>query len=210
MNVELIIHGLRKRFHRHDVINMLNHSARSGEVIGVIGSNGSGKSTLMKMLAGLLEPDSGSVRLVVDGVEIDNARIPQLCGLVAPYLQIYDEFTPTELIQLHAELHGVSKSSEQISAICHTVQLAHVAATTVKRFSSGMRQRVAIALAISLGPALLLLDEPGVTLDADGRTMLASCIDAARRSGSIVFVATNDERERALCDRVLNLSPNIA
>lgn len=206
MIVELTAQGLSKRFHRHDVLSNITITARSGEVIGIIGSNGSGKSTLMKILAGLLESDSGSLQLGVDGSAINAERIPQHCGLVAPYLQIYDEFTPSELLQLHAELHGVSCSPEKISAICRNVQLGHVATTSVKRFSSGMRQRVVIALAISLNPAMLLLDEPGVTLDADGRVMLASCIEAARRSGSIVFLATNDERERALCDRVLDLS----
>lgn len=203
MKASLSVTGLTKRFARRRVVDDVNLQAQSGEVIGIVGANGSGKSTLVKMIAGLVRLDAGSVRLTIDSADIDASLIREHCGLVAPYLELYDEFTPVELLHLHARLHGTHIDDARVNSLLDLVQLSSSETRIVRGFSSGMRQRVAIALAVSLRPTLLLLDEPGVTLDEAGRTALAQCIDIARQHGSIILLATNDDRERSLCDRVV-------
>jgi ABC-type multidrug transport system ATPase subunit len=86
MNAVLEIEQLSKRFARRQVVKDVSLRLQSGEVLGVIGANGSGKSTLIKMIAGLLRPDSGALRLTVDGAVIQSKQIHEHCGLVAPYL----------------------------------------------------------------------------------------------------------------------------
>lgn len=188
------------------MIDDVNLQAQSGEVVGIIGANGSGKSTLVKMIAGLVRPDAGSVNLTIDSAPIDASLVREHCGLVAPYLELYVEFTPIELLRLHAQLHGKHIDDSHVDSLLELVQLSSSSTRIVRGFSSGMRQRVAIALAVSLNPALLLLDEPGVTLDEAGRSALAQCIDIARQNGSIILLATNDDRERSLCDRVVRMN----
>lgn len=206
MKASISVTGLTKRFARRRVIDDVNLQAQSGEVVGIIGANGSGKSTLVKMIAGLVRPDAGSVNLTIDTAPIDASLVREHCGLVAPYLELYDEFTPIELLRLHAQLHGKHIDDSYVNSLLELVQLSSSSTRIVRGFSSGMRQRVAIALAVSLTPALLLLDEPGVTLDEAGRSALAQCIDIARQHGSIILLATNDDRERSLCDRVVRMS----
>lgn len=206
MKASLSVTGLTKRFARRRVIDDVNLQAASGEVVGIVGANGSGKSTLVKMIAGLVRPDAGSIGLSIDSTTIDAGLIREHCGLVAPYLELYDEFTPIELLHLHAQLHGKHIDDARVQSLLDLVQLSSSATRIVRGFSSGMRQRVAIALAVSLSPALLLLDEPGVTLDEAGRAALAQCISIARDQGSIVILATNDDRERSLCDRVIRMT----
>lgn len=205
MMVGLTVKGLSKRYARRWIVRDVEFAASSGEVVGIVGNNGSGKSTLVKMIAGVLRPTAGTITLTVNDVNVGTSEISQNCGMVAPYLQIYDEFTPIELLHLHARLHGRSLDASAVEEILHRVGLRTVAASPVRSYSSGMRQRACLAIAVSLSPALLLLDEPGVTLDEAGRAAMSECITIARQQGSVVVLATNDDRERALCDRVLQM-----
>ncbi|HBB24964.1 MAG TPA: heme ABC exporter ATP-binding protein CcmA [Bacteroidetes bacterium] len=206
MTASLHVRGLCKRYASRWVVRDVELSATSGNVIGIVGNNGSGKSTLVKMIAGVLRPTSGTVTLTLNNSVVAPADVPQLCGMVAPYLQIYDEFTPIELLHLHAQLHGRTLEASDVDATLGRVGLDHVASHPVRSFSSGMRQRASLAIAVSLSPALLLLDEPGVTLDEAGRTALAECISLARKQGSVVILATNDDRERSLCDQFVRMT----
>lgn len=203
MSSRLDVIGLSKRFARRLVVDGVDLHAESGQVVGIVGANGSGKSTLMKMIAGLLRPDAGTVTLSVGNKMVDAGLNHEHCGLVAPYLQIYDEFTPVEHLHLHARLHGRDLDASRADEVLSMVGLDAAKTRIIRSFSNGMRQRMCIALAVSLMPPLLLLDEPGVTLDEAGRTALAQCIDIARQHGSIILLATNDDRERSLCDRVV-------
>ncbi len=188
------------------VLRDVSSEASSGDVLGVFGANGSGKSTLMRIIAGVLRADSGSVSMTMNGVHVADNKRPFLCGYVAPYLQIYDEFTPRELLHMHANLHDQRISDEAVVTVLQRVGIEQRADDIVRTFSSGMRQRVAIALAVCLEPPLLMLDEPTTTLDVDGRQILTREVEAHQHRGGIVLLATNDERERELCTHFINVS----
>ncbi|MBC8124781.1 MAG: ABC transporter ATP-binding protein [Candidatus Kapabacteria bacterium] len=200
------IENIKKSFMGRLVLRDVSASASSGDVLGVFGTNGSGKSTLMRIIAGVLRPDSGSVRMTHNGFDVDISNRPFHCGYVAPYLQIYDEFTPRELVLMHAKLHDKRVSVEAAMNVLSRVGIEQRADDIVRTFSSGMRQRVAIALAVCLEPPLLILDEPSTTLDVDGRQILAREVEAHQHRGGIVLLATNDERERELCTHSINVS----
>lgn len=205
----ITIAGVRKSYNGKTIIRDVDLAGTSGDVIGILGANGSGKSTLMRIIAGVLRADAGDITLTVNGSVITSEQRPFSCGYVAPYLQIYDEFTPRELLQQHAKLHGRTASNEVVDQILDRVGLSRRSNDVVRTFSSGMRQRVSIALSVSLAPPLLMLDEPSATLDIQGREIIAREIASHQQQGGIVFLATNDERERELCTQSINVSPSV-
>lgn len=197
--------AVSKAFASRVVLSSITCDLSSGSITAIVGANGSGKSTLAKILSGVLRPDQGTVELVVNGSVIERTEIPSYCGYVAPYLTLYEEFTPIELIQLHGALHGARLAPEIIVDVLQRVGLGMRGDSRVKTFSSGMKQRLALALALSAEPALLILDEPSSTLDDDGRTMLASEIQRSAERGAIIVLATNDPREIQLCQSVISV-----
>jgi len=195
----LVGKGLSKSYQRRRVLRDVELSASSGDVVGIIGPNGSGKSTLVRIMAGVLRPDNGTVQLTVNDHTVDTSEHPYHVGMVAPYLQIYDEFTPLELLDLQRRLHGESSSSHANEATLQAVGLHERLADPVRTFSSGLRQRMLLALAVHRQPAILILDEPTVTLDSAGIEIVHQQIQAQRSRGGITLLATNDERERSWC-----------
>ncbi len=199
---------ISRAYGRRRVVTDLSLSLAGGERLGIIGANGSGKSTLLRILAGVLRPDTGTVSLTVDERLIDREQIPQHVGLVAPYLNIYDEFTPLELLKLQSELRGKSNAHDvaEAQALLERVGLGDRMSDVVRTFSSGLRQRVLLALAVHLKPAMLLLDEATITLDDAGRSIVEHEVMMQSQRGGIVVIATNDQRERQLCTRWIEMS----
>lgn len=202
----LLARGISKFFGRRSVLHTLSHEFDGGTITGIIGPNGSGKSTLVRILAGLLRPDTGDVELRLANQVVERVDIPFHCGYVAPYLTLYDEFTPHELLSMHGAFHGMHLPSGLCDEIIERVGLGARATSRVRTFSSGMRQRVALAIAVSLDPPVLVLDEPSTTLDESGRIVLEDEIQRAAQRGAIVLVATNDARERDLCTHTIEVA----
>lgn len=202
----LIGTGLTKSYRRRRVLQDIDVSISGGDVMGIVGPNGSGKSTLACILAGVLRPERGTVALTVNTTEIAQADHPYHVGMVAPYLQIYDEFSPRELLDLQQRLHGEPALPEQRALTLEAVGLIDRQDDPVRTFSSGLRQRTLIALAVHRQPAVLILDEPTVTLDDAGIIIVQQQIEAQRSRGGITILATNDARERAWCTSTVAIS----
>ena len=202
----LVARGISKSFGKRSVLGNFSHEFAGGAITGIIGPNGSGKSTLAKILAGLLRPDTGDVELRLANQIIERVDIPFHCGYVAPYLTLYDEFTPQELLSMHGAFHGIQLATSACDEIIQRVGLGARATSRMRTFSSGMRQRVALALAVSLAPPVLVLAEPSTTLDESGRFVLTTEIQRAAQRGAIVLVATNDARERDLCTHSIEVA----
>lgn len=196
-------HGITKSYGMRRVLRGLSGTCTGGTVTAIVGDNGRGKSTLAKIIAGVLRPDVGEIEFCINDQQIDRSRIVGHCGFVAPYLHLYDEFSPMELMRLHARLHGMQHADETAMDVLEQVGLTDRATTRVKTFSSGMRQRVSIALATYHTPSLLVFDEPSLTLDRAGREMVETVIRRFSSQGAIVVIATNDPREQNLCDNEL-------
>ena len=98
----LELSSIAKTYNGRRVLHDVSFSASPGDVVGILGANGSGKSTLVKVIAGVIRADSGTVTCIHDGRELDAQARRASCGFVAPYLALYEEFTPHEHLQLHA------------------------------------------------------------------------------------------------------------
>ena len=176
----------------------------SGGIAAVTGPNGSGKSTLLRILAGLLRPSEGQVRMVVDGRERGAAQRRTVVGLATPELSFYEEMSAFENLEFAAEARGLEAPAAAAREALERIGLAGRAMDRMSALSSGMRQRVRLAFASLGAPPILLLDEPGSHLDDEGRATLERWIALVAPS-TLVVLATNDEREWRLAGRRIQL-----
>ncbi|HEX8385758.1 MAG TPA: ABC transporter ATP-binding protein [Rubricoccaceae bacterium] len=191
------------RYGRRRLFEGLTVEVEPGAPLAVVGPNGSGKSTLLLVLAGVVAPTAGAVRLTVDGRGVPDDERPLRVGLVAPSLQLYEPLTARENLTFLARARGLADAAVRVDGALDRVGLLARADEPLATFSTGMRQRMRLAAAVLHRPAVLLLDEPGATLDAEGRALVAALI---AEPGPVVVVATNDPDEAALCPRRLTLA----
>ena len=182
--------GLKKVFNRRVIFEDVSFSIRQQETLLITGPNGSGKSTLVRIIGSVLTPTSGTVSLVGERVEVRES--PHFTfGLVSPYLQMYDEFTPRENLQFALAVRGLKRWFPTIQPLLEKVQLAGRLDDPVRTFSSGMRQRVKYAFALVHRPAALILDEPMANLDASGIELVKQIMREQLENGMLI-VSTND------------------
>lgn len=205
--------GLGMRFGRRRVFSAVEFSLSRGDCMVVAGRNGAGKSTLLRVLAGLIRPTSGQVRLSFaadTGITYGSCGTPeelrQHVGMCAPDLELYSELTAAENITFYSAVRGLACTRNNVLEALDRVALADRADDRVSAFSSGMKQRLRLLFAIRHRPPLLLLDEPGSNLDQDGRELVAEIVREQLAAG-IVILATNDRREMVLGRHLLQLDP---
>ncbi|NNE70658.1 MAG: ABC transporter ATP-binding protein [Rhodothermales bacterium] len=208
--ISLSASGLEKRYGRRRVFRGVDLEVVGGQSMAITGHNGSGKSTLARVLAGVLRPTRGSVSLTVDGVQIPKEERPFRTGLVAPYLNLYAQFSPVENLRFIARARQLDDREARIAQTLRLVGLVGREDDLVTTFSSGMVQRVRLAAAVLGEPDVLILDEPTSNLDEEGRTIVRRVIDEYRSAGKVVVVATNDAAEAAECDLACAVAPDRA
>ena len=191
------------RYGRRRLFDGLSVTVEPGAPLAVVGANGSGKSTLLLLFAGLLAPTGGETRLEVDGATVPARDVPMRVGYVAPALDLYDMLTARETLAFLARARSLPDAAARVESTLDRVGLGERMDDPVSAFSTGMRQRLRIATALVHDPAVLLLDEPGATLDAAGRDLTASLVADDTR---VVVLATNDPAEASLCPRRVALA----
>ena len=187
------------RYGARRLFENLSFRLADGERLAVLGENGSGKSTLLRVLAGVLTPTAGRVTLSVDGRDVPSHDLARAIGFAAPAVQLYDDLTATENLEFVARLRGLDAG--RVPAMLDRVGLGGRGGDRVAAYSTGMRQRLRLATALLPDPPLLLLDEPGATLDEQGRALVRDIVAAAPAA----VLATNDPAEAALCGRSVRL-----
>lgn len=198
--------NLTKAFTGAPLFRDLSFSASSG-LVAIAGRNGSGKTTLLKILAGLARPTSGRVRLEGEGappLSVSERRLA--VGWAGPDLALYGEFTAIENLAFFRRAAGRPAGEDELVRRLADVGLAEEAMRRrVEEYSTGMKQRLRIAFAILFDPPVLILDEPMVALDLDGRDTVYRVIETARRRGT-VLLASNDERDFAEPEQRIELA----
>jgi ABC-type multidrug transport system ATPase subunit len=191
--MEIRLLNLGKKFGSEWVFRDMGHLF-SGEKHTVIsGSNGSGKSTLLQVISGSLTPSQGKIGYTLNGKDIPQEEIYQQLSYAAPYLELMEDFTLRESISFHGKF---KKWRGNISAkeILELSGLSYAADKQLKNFSSGMKQRVRLLLAILSDTPLLLLDEPCSNLDRQAMEWYGNLI-RAHQSGRTIIVCSNQVKE---------------
>jgi ABC-2 type transport system ATP-binding protein len=164
----------------------------TGGIVGVLGPNGAGKSTLIKLMAGLLRPSRGSMR-VLGGNPFSDARVRARIGYAPEHEHTWDELTALELVATMAELAGVPRTRARAAAAAALVQMDMQDAMhrRVRGFSKGMRQRTKLATAIAHDPELVLLDEPLTGVDPVARVDIVERIRKLGEAGKTIVVSSH-------------------
>lgn len=163
MNIQLSSIG--KRYRYEWIFKQLSFQFLSAGHYAVTGPNGSGKSTLMNVISGYLSPSSGSISFNYDNKPIDLDDLYQNLSFCAPYIDLVEDFTLEEMIDFHFGFKTMLISKSEMYSLLGFKQVNN--AKYLKHFSSGMKQKLKLALSICSDTSLLLLDEPTITLDKD-------------------------------------------
>jgi heme exporter protein A len=207
-NPTITLVDVSHRFGHRTVFHGVNLAVGAGQVAVVMGSNGAGKSTLLRVIAGLLQPCTGSVETAVCGRTLDARARRRYIGYVAPDLTLYRELTGVENLEFFARLRSVSLTREILKTILEQVGLLGRGSDLVGNYSSGMRQRLKYAFALLGHPPILLLDEPTANLDTSGMEMVQRVIAMQRErpGGGLTVIATNEPREETWGDHRVRLN----
>jgi len=200
----LEIRGLMKRFDR-PAVDGLDLTVRTGEFYALVGPNGAGKTTTLRMVAGLLRPDAGSIH--VGGIDAlaDPVAAKRITAWISDEPMIYEKLTPREYLEFVAGLWGVEPgvANARSTELLDWLGLAPHADERCEGFSKGMRQKVALAGALVHEPRVIILDEPLTGLDASSARQVKTVLrDRARAGGTIIMTTHILEVAERMADRI--------
>jgi ABC-2 type transport system ATP-binding protein len=200
----LELRGLTKRFDR-PAVDALDLTIHVGEFYALLGPNGAGKTTTLRMVAGLLRPDAGSVSVLGIDALSDPVAAKQITAWVSDEPMIYDKLTPLEYLEFVAGLWGIAPALAEPSAreLLMSLGLEPHLAERCEGFSKGMRQKVALAGALVHDPRLIILDEPLTGLDAVSARHVKGLLQDRVRAGCTVIMTTHIlEVAERMADRI--------
>jgi len=194
-----------KLLNGHYVLDHISQSFMDGQVYGLRGKNGAGKTMLLRAIAGLINIDSGQI--VIDGRKLhDGMDFPPSLGILIENNNLMPEYTARKNLQLLAKIKKVASDAD-IDATITRVGLDPNDKRTVKQFSLGMRQRLAIAQAIFERPELILLDEPTNAIDSDGVQQVRAILLEEKKRGATIIIASHTAEDLVvLADEIYNMA----
>jgi len=196
---------LSKSFGSVTAVDDVSITVEEGGIFGFLGPNGAGKTTTIRLITGVLAPDTGSVR--IGGVDIhrDPLAAKLKMGVIPENSTVYGDLTAEQNILWTAKFYGLDRTTREQRAreILARLGLTERKDDLVRTFSKGMKQRISIACAIVHSPQVLILDEPTVGLDVQSRRLVIDTVRHMNEAGSTVFLTThNIEEANALCTTV--------
>ena len=200
------ISGLRREFGDRTALDGVDLQLERGGSLALLGPNGSGKSTLLRILAGLLRPTAGEVRVLGAPLPKETYRLRGRVGYVGHEPLLYRDLSSRENLALAAALHGLepAQAAARIERLLEAVRMERRGDDRIAELSAGMRQRIDICRAVLHEPQLLLLDEPDAHLDSQARELVAPLI-AVDQNRTRVVVSHDRERAAGGADSALEL-----
>jgi ABC-type multidrug transport system ATPase subunit len=193
-----------RRFNRDWIFKGIDYTFTSGNSYAVLGPNGSGKSTLLQILNGSLSLSTGTVTFIENGQLLDIETVFKHISLAAPYLELIEEFSLQEMIDFHFQFKTYIPGMDKASLIT-LLGMQTSKNKLVKYFSSGMKQRLKLALAFCSETAVLMLDEPTSNLDTQGVEWYLELVK--KYAGNrLIIVGSNQEQEYSFCTHRLNIT----
>jgi ABC-type multidrug transport system ATPase subunit len=200
----ITLQNIGRRFNREWIFKGVDYTFSSGQSYAILGPNGSGKSTLLQVLNGSLSPSAGTISYSFNGNNVPVDEVFTHLSLAAPYLEVIEEFTLDEMIDFHFKFNPYKNGMDKTGVI-DLLAMDGGKNKLIKYFSSGMKQRLKLALAFCADTPILMLDEPTSNLDAQGVDWYLSLVErfAAER---LTIICSNQAHEYGFCGERLSVS----
>ena len=198
------VRGLSQRFQHFYLFREISFSFQSGEIWMVKGNNGAGKSTLLKILTGAMEASAGEVVYYQNDKLLDANALWKVISLVAPYQELPEELSLKELIDFQIQMSGKKRSPESFLNLVSLFGMNAEMQKPLSVYSTGMKQKAKIILAIGEDRPILFLDEPTSNLDPVSFKKFWTLVSGMKKE-KLIFTASNDEKELAFGNVILSL-----
>jgi ABC-2 type transport system ATP-binding protein len=198
------LNHITKKYNDTTAVDDLSLQVNDSEIVGIIGHNGAGKSTTLKMIAGLIEPTSGSIRVMGRDIQKESVKVKKQIGYLPEESPLYENMTPRQYLTFFSELYQMprKKTVTRIDQLLDSLNLPQKDKLTGE-FSKGMKRKTAIARALLHDPNLLILDEPNSGLDPLTSFFIINYLKTLKNEGkTILLSAHNLFHVEFICDRV--------
>ena len=202
--MKITLENIGRRFNRDWIFRGVDHVFQTGTVSAILGPNGSGKSTLLQVLNGSLSPSVGKITYYTDEKPLEVDEVYKHLSLAAPYLELIEEFSLDEMIDFHFKFKAY-KTGVDKNAVIDLLSLPGSKNKLIKYFSSGMKQRLKLALAFCADTQMLMLDEPTSNLDTQGVDWYLSLVQQYAQN-RLTIICSNQLHEYSFCDEQLSIS----
>ena len=201
--MEILLEKISKRYRRDWIFKSVDYHFKSGESYAILGPNGSGKSTFLRVLSSHLTPTKGKISFSKNNQKVEKDSVYESLSIAAPYIELLEEFSVLEMVNFHRKFKNFY---DDISTkeILETAYLTDNADKEIRFFSSGMKQRLKLALAILSESDFLILDEPTTNLDRKGMDWYKSMITKHHHNRTLI-IASNVEEDFDFCTQQLNI-----
>jgi ABC-type multidrug transport system ATPase subunit len=210
--IKVVFENVSKKFAGEWVLKDQSFTINPAEKIAILGPNGSGKSTFLQMIAGYISPTKGKISFYADDILVEDENVFRYISLAAPYLELIEEYTLEEMVIFHFGFKKIigGLGTEDVVERSGLKESKHKA---IKNFSSGMKQRLKLTLAIMSDAPLLLLDEPLSNLDEAGEKFYSEMLNDFSAVRTVVVCSNMNQKEFGFCERKIELKktePKIA
>ena len=202
--MQITLQNIGRRFNREWIFRGINETFTSGNSYAILGPNGSGKSTLLQVLNGSLSPSAGNISYAYNNKQVDAENVYQHLSLAAPYLELIEEFTLSEVIDFHFKFKRYKNNIDK-AALIALLGLGSSKNKLIRYFSSGMKQRLKLALAFCSDTPLLMLDEPSSNLDTQGIDWYLKLVEQFS-ADRLTIICSNQHHEYDFCDFRLSIT----
>lgn len=185
-------------------VDGVNFSVQPGSVFGLLGPNGAGKTTTMRMVLGLLRPDSGYSEIAGIRSDVDPDGVKRQVGFVSAAAGVYQWLTAREMLSFFGDIYGISvqQSRQQISQLAELLNFSNILDQRCTTLSTGEKQRINLARALMHDPPVMILDEPTLGLDVVGSQTIFDYIELLKSRGKAIVLCTHRlEQAQRVCDR---------
>ena len=201
----LAVRDLTKVFGTFTAVDHVSFDAHGGEIFGLLGPNGAGKTTSIRVIATILGATSGTATVLGHDIHTDPEAVRRNIGVLTAEIGLYDRFSARENMRYFGHLYGMGGPAleQRIDELVHVLDMERFADRRAGSFSTGMKQKVAIARSIIHDPQVVIFDEPTAGLDVLASQTVIAYMRDARAKGKLVVLSTHDmAHAQALCDRV--------
>lgn len=209
---ELVIEvkDLKKSYGKNLVLKGVSFEVRKGQIFSLLGSNGAGKTTAVRILATLLKPDSGEIKVCGHDLAKEPQKVRECISLTGQYAAVDENLTGRENLHLIGSLRGMKDKKERTANLLETFELTEAADKRVKTYSGGMRRKLDLAMSLMGEPQIIFLDEPTTGLDPQSRLALWEIIKDLSEKGITIFLTTQYlEETEYLADFVAVLNEGV-